>query len=441
MIYKYDFRYSIVKLFVDAALRLNFKKLIVTGKENIPHDLPVVFTPNHRNALIDALLVVYANKQRRQVVFLARGDIFKKPFIAWILRGMRLIPVFRIRDGKESLDKNGEIFDVAGKVLKNNNPLALFPEAAHNPKQSLLPLQKAVPRIVLPVEAQHDFRLNSQIVPVSIYYTDLTGFLRDCFVHFGKPIPVAAYREMYAENPNLSINKLRSDLEIKLREMVVDIWNDEYYEMYKSYIDWNREEISIREYPDEKDAEVKAAQQIVKTIDHLYENDPAEFERKKSDFEEATKISKDHDLRSTDKLLKPESTFRLILKYLLLTITFPVALFGFINGVFPILFYKRLLKLFEDKQFTATVRYVVGLAFVPAFDVIQTLLAKAIFHDWNIALAYFAAMPLSFLFAVHWRRKAKSVNRQWRVNRFVKHFPKTWDKLVKLIAIPPREMP
>ena len=100
-----------------------------------------------------------------------------------------------------------------------------------------------------------------------------------------------------------------------------------------------------------------------------------------------------------------------------------------------------MLKLFKDKQFTATVRYVVELAFVPTFDVIQTLLAKAIFHDWNIALAYLAAMPLSFLFAVHWRRKAKSVNRQWRVNRFVKHFPKAWDKLVKLIAIPPREMP
>ena len=170
MIYRYDFRYTVAKFFVSIALRLNFRKLVFVGRdENVSKEKPVIFTPNHRNALIDALLVVYSTYHLKQVVFLARADIFKQTFVAWILRGMRIMPVFRLRDGKDNLDRNSEIFNNAAHILKKNNPIAIFPEARHNPKQSLLPIQKAVPRIVLPTEASLNFQLNSQIVPVSIY--------------------------------------------------------------------------------------------------------------------------------------------------------------------------------------------------------------------------------------------------------------------------------
>lgn len=435
MIYKYDFRYSIAKLFVDAALRLNFRKLVITGKENIPDHLPLIFTPNHRNALIDALLIVYANKSNRQVVFLARGDIFKKPLIAWVLRGMRIIPVFRIRDGKDSLSKNGEIFDTAGKVLKNNNPIALFPEAVHNPKQSLLPLKKAVPRIVLPTEAQQNFELNSQIIPVSIYYSDVFGFLSDCYVHFGKPIPVANYRETYLKNPNLAANKLRSDLQIVLSEMVVNIQNDAHYDLYKDFIDWNIESVAKEKFAKQKDAFPQAANQLIRQLDQLDNNNPEAFKQKVADHQSAKEVLKRHRLRSTDGLLKPQSTLRLIFQTLMLGLTIPVAAFGFLNGIFPIIIYKRLSKLFKDPQFTATVRYVSGLFFVPIFDVVQTICVGWLTKSWLSALIYFAAMPLSLLFAMHWRRKVKSVNRRWHVNRFAENFPKEWKKLIGLIKI------
>ena len=169
MLYNYDFRYFLAKIPVKSVLRLNFMNMAFTGrKEHVSKNRPIIFAPNHRNALLDALLIVYAGYHFKQVVFLARADIFKQKFVAWMLRGMRIIPVFRIRDGKDNLDKNKDIFNNAARILKKNNPIALFPEARHNPKQSLLPIQKAVPRIVLPTEASLNFELNSQIVPVSI---------------------------------------------------------------------------------------------------------------------------------------------------------------------------------------------------------------------------------------------------------------------------------
>jgi hypothetical protein len=36
---------------------------------------------------------------------------------------MRIVPVFRIRDGKDNLDKNRDIFKNAARILKKNREL------------------------------------------------------------------------------------------------------------------------------------------------------------------------------------------------------------------------------------------------------------------------------------------------------------------------------
>ena len=70
MLYNYDFRYSLAKNPVNTTLRLNFRKLVFIGrKENVSKNQPVIFAPNHRNALLDALLIVYASYHTKQVVF------------------------------------------------------------------------------------------------------------------------------------------------------------------------------------------------------------------------------------------------------------------------------------------------------------------------------------------------------------------------------------
>ena len=46
------------------------------GRENINPDDHLIFAPNHQNALMDALAVLFTTKG--QPVFLARADIFKR---------------------------------------------------------------------------------------------------------------------------------------------------------------------------------------------------------------------------------------------------------------------------------------------------------------------------------------------------------------------------
>src|SRR5690554_834613 len=436
MLYNYDFRYFLAKIPVKSALRLNFRKMVFTGrKENVSRKRPIIFAPNHRNALLDALMIVYAGYHTKQVVFLARADIFKQKFIAWMLRGMRIIPVFRIRDGKDNLEKNRDIFRNAARILKKGNPIALFPEGRHNPKQSLLPIQKAVPRIVLPTEASVGFELNSQIVPVSIYYRDFFGFLSDAYITFGTPIEVSKYKELYEENPSLAGNQLRQELEKSLKSMVVNIWNDEFYDEYKYAIDWNGDRLAREMFSDRKDDFLQASLHIVRTLDDLFENRRAEFDKKIADFREAEVILKEHQLNSKDRIWRPATKGNIFARFAGLILTAPVMLFGYLNAIFPLLINKKLLSLFKDNQFIPSVRYASGLIFVPIFDLIQSLIIGTVTKDWLLALIYFFAMPITFYFALYWCKWWKIAKRDLKVNKFRKHFSNEWKRLVQLIKL------
>ncbi|MDD4008539.1 MAG: 1-acyl-sn-glycerol-3-phosphate acyltransferase [Fermentimonas sp.] len=424
------------KIPVKSALRLYFRRMVFTGrKENVSKKKPIIFAPNHRNALLDALLLVYAGYHFKQVVFLARADIFKQKVVAWILKGMRIIPVFRIRDGKDNLEKNRDIFSNAARILKKGNPIALFPEGKHNPKQSLLPIQKAVPRIVLPTEASVKFELNSQIVPVSIYYRDIFGFLSDVYVTFGTPIEVSKYKEIYEENPSLAGNQLRQELERSLKSMVVNIWNDEFYDEYKYAIDLNGDRIAKEMFSDRKDDFLQASLHIVRKLDDLFENNRDEFDKRISDFRESHEVLKEHKINTKDKLWKPSTKENISSRFATLVLTAPIMLFGYLNAVFPLLINKKLLSLFKDNQFIPSVRYASGLIFIPIFDLIQSLIIGTVTKNWLLALIYFFTMPATFYFALYWRKWWKTAKRDLKVYKFKKQFTQKWERLVQLIKL------
>ena len=75
----------------------------------------MIFAPNHHNALMDALAVLFTIP--RQMVFLARADIFRKGVFANILTFLKILPIYRIRDGYSALQPNSEIFNKTVEVL------------------------------------------------------------------------------------------------------------------------------------------------------------------------------------------------------------------------------------------------------------------------------------------------------------------------------------
>ena len=110
-------------------------------------------------------------------------------------------------------------------------------------------------------------------------------------------------------------------------------------------------------------------------------------------------------------------------------------LFGYLNAIFPLLINKKLLGLFKDNQFIPSVRYVSGLIFIPIFDLIQSLIIGSVTNNWLIALIYFFAMPITFYFALYWRKWRHSAIRDLKVYKFKKQFKNKWERLVQLIKL------
>jgi len=143
---KYSARYALFKQAVGFWHdTIFYRKIIVMGSENIDPEDHLIYASNHQNALMDALAVLFTH--RGQPVFLARADIFKKKVIAAFLYFIKILPVYRIRDGFSSLKSNDEIFHKTIDVLKNRNGLVILPEGDHVGFRRLRQLKKGICRI------------------------------------------------------------------------------------------------------------------------------------------------------------------------------------------------------------------------------------------------------------------------------------------------------
>jgi len=128
-VYKRNFFYYMIYPYVKAFFFKFYGKVEVHGLENIPRNEPVIFAPNHQNALMDALILLFSAPQ--DIVFLARADIFNNRALAFFLNSMKMLPVFRQRDGASELGKNVDIFGISVDVLQNRHFLCVMPEGNH----------------------------------------------------------------------------------------------------------------------------------------------------------------------------------------------------------------------------------------------------------------------------------------------------------------------
>lgn len=228
---KWSLGYAFVKQIVRLAFWLSHKRIIVTGLQRIPRNKPVIFAPNHQNALMDPLAVLCTNYT--QPVWLARADIFKSKTARPILKFLKIMPVYRFRDGKENLTENEKVFSKAIEVLENKKHLALFPEAAHSGKRQMLAHKKAIPRIAFLAEQKNNFQLGLQIVPVGIYYSHYWHFNRELIVNYGEPIEVYRYQKEFTESPHKAIMALRKEISERVEELILDIKSQKHYHNYE----------------------------------------------------------------------------------------------------------------------------------------------------------------------------------------------------------------
>lgn len=222
----FNFFYTFFRPLVEFTTRCHYHRLVIRGRDNIPTDGSYIFAPCHQNALMEPLAILCTTP--RPVVFLARADIFNNPTVASILNFLKIMPVYRIRDGKENLGRNADIFEKSKSVLLDGVPFCLMAEGRHNDKHQLLPLVKGMFRIA--GETQKTLGEKPlYIVPTGIDYDEYERPFSNLVVNIGKPIPVKPFMDTYNENEPLALNQMRDALQAGLFEQMHDIRSREHY--------------------------------------------------------------------------------------------------------------------------------------------------------------------------------------------------------------------
>lgn len=214
-----DFVNAILRLLVKVALHGYFKKIIVKGKENLPKNCPVILVANHQNALIDPLLL--ATHTRLNPYFLTRASVFKNPIADKLLRFIRMLPVYRVRDGFSTIQQNQQTFEQTNEVLGKNGCVIIFAEGSHSLVRNVRPLSKGFTRMAFGLlEKYPDSK--PVILPVGIDFSAHKRSGSIVRLTFGKCIPV--------DMPPSQSGKLTKKVEAVLKSLVVDIPDENYEE-------------------------------------------------------------------------------------------------------------------------------------------------------------------------------------------------------------------
>ena len=229
-IYDKSLLYSFLRwAWTDGPIRRSFRKYEVHGTENIPRDGAVILTPNHCNTLMDALVVL--RSYRGMCVFGGRADIFRKPFIARLLYFIRMVPIFRQRDGLRNVLQNTKTQDVIVDTLEHNVRFCIFPEGKHRTMHSLQKIGKGALRIALAANERFGKDKPVYIVPVGLEYGDYFRYRSTALVNFGKAINVTGFIEEGSfENEAQATEALKRDLEKRMADLITYLPDDEGYE-------------------------------------------------------------------------------------------------------------------------------------------------------------------------------------------------------------------
>ena len=402
-----DKLYSLAKIFVDHHTRRSFTRFHVIGKENIPHDGAVVFGANHCNTLMDALVLLATSWKKK--VFIARGDIFNNRRTAKILKWLRILPIFRFRDGIGAVrDKNGDTIDQAVDVIHDEVPLYLFPEAAHRTKHSLRQLSKGIFHIALEAYKKFGHEKTVYIMPVGLEYGDYFRFRSTILVNYGKPINVTEYmKEHEGENEAMIINDLKALLTERMKELITFIPDDEDYEAI-----WEMTKIKAGKLPITQKMQLERNKRKVKEILEFREKEP---EKAKSLFEKIlvfTKHRKEEGI-SVKSVAMRNPFWRTLLKTFvsLLGLPFFVAAAVVTSPIWIVAAF--ILNNLKDKAFRNTVNVCVELILHPMIMATGVTLLFCLV-PWKIALLGSIFLYYSYVYYFDYSEYVRLLTSDWR---------------------------
>jgi len=191
-------------------LPIYFGKILVTGRENIPKEGPIIMAPTHRSRW-DPLMLGYAAGRDitgRNMHFMVSANEMLG-IQGWFIRRLGGFPVDTGHPGISTIRHSVEL-------LQNKEVLVVFPEGNIFRENRIQPLKPGFARIALQAESSLG-NLGIKIVPINIKYSQAIPHSGcDITIRIGCPLQVADYQ---SENVKRSAQRLTEDLETALQKL------------------------------------------------------------------------------------------------------------------------------------------------------------------------------------------------------------------------------
>ena len=396
--------------------KVYYKEIQVVGMENLPpKGYPVFAISNHHNAAMDPLAMLYMYPDHRQPVFIARGDIFKKSdFLAKLLRFLKILPTFRTRDGdREDVKSNLSTFDLAARILNEGGTLTMFPEAGHQQGKYFATFKKGFPRIAFRAAEISDYTLDFKILPMYIYYTEYFNMGAKQVIVIGKPFAIDEFYELFKSEPNNAYLALNAKAREAVRSMGVDVTDHDHYDQYDMLMTMARARTIARHFQNQTDtpdwnpkrpySALLSDKEVVAAVDRLRETDTPRFAQLMEDLAEyRTGLER---LRLRDwEFEKTVTLSNILLRGLLLLISLPLFLFGFINNFIPFNTCYLLTRKLEDRFFSSSIRFVFSAVVMFPICYIALFIIVLCVANWWVSLLYVLLSALLMPFQYRWKR-------------------------------------
>ncbi|MDR1780160.1 MAG: 1-acyl-sn-glycerol-3-phosphate acyltransferase [Tannerella sp.] len=399
-----------------------YRHYYVLHKERIPKGVPVVAISNHQNGLSDALGILFAfSEDGRYPVFIARADIFRKEFVAKLLRFIRIMPAFRAVDvGKDNLGDNDAIFDRSARVLTENGVVALFPEAGHQDCHHLGTFKKGFARIAFRAAQMLDFKKPIYIMPMSNHYSDYFTVRHKLIITCGEPFTFEDLYDLYLQHPQRAQKILADRARVKVQAMMLDIKDLNYYEEYdiirtiggKELVRKERKEVSY--FPNLMDAD----RRVVEAIDNLRDTAPDQFDRLMKTAHTYFRLLE--KLHLDDWIFEQKLSWGGFLgRCLLAVLLLPFIVFGFINNFIPFNASTLVTRHIKDQMLHSSFHFGIwALISFPLWYMITFFVVWFVVGIWWIALLYVALLPISLVIYIHSKIIVKKQFNRMRRFRF-----------------------
>ncbi len=215
----------IIRTWIRVALWFRFRKISIVFHAPVPTDECAIIAGSHQNAILDSFTL--ASCSPKVPYTLSRGALFHNRLPRWFLESLRMLPIYRFRDGFGRMRKNVEVFQGSVEVLRKNGWLLIFPEGSHLLRYTLRPLQKGTARIAFAAQVAEGWVREIPIIPVGLQYESHTTFGSRLLIQFGSPVSSLAFKSAHSRNPKEAERALSARLFEGIERLLIVLPTDE----------------------------------------------------------------------------------------------------------------------------------------------------------------------------------------------------------------------